>query len=171
MNANLFARLAPALDRDRPVLHWQGATLSGRALARRAGQMAAHLAALGLGPGDRVAVQVEKAPDTVALYLGALRLGAIYLPLNTAYTLSELDYFLGDAEPRVVVCDPARAADIAPLARRIGAAVTTLDPRGGTLAKGPTPPRRSTPSPKTHPTTSPRSSTPPAPPAGRRARC
>jgi malonyl-CoA/methylmalonyl-CoA synthetase len=136
MNANLFARLAPALNRDRPVLHWQGATLAGRALARRAGQMAAHLAALGLGPGDRVAVQVEKAPDTVALYLGALRLGAIYLPLNTAYTLSELDYFLGDAEPRVVVCDPARAADIAPLARRIGAAVTTLDPRGGTLAQG-----------------------------------
>jgi malonyl-CoA/methylmalonyl-CoA synthetase len=137
MNANLFARVKPVLARDpaRPVLTWQGRPVAAGALLDRASRMAAHLAAMSVKPGDRVAVQVEKSPETVALYLGALQAGAIYLPLNTGYTLSELDYFLGDAEPAAMICDPASEAGLAPLAARSGAAVATLDAEGrGSLA-------------------------------------
>ncbi len=62
-------------------------------------------------PGDRIAVQVEKSAENVALYLASLRAGFVYLPLNTAYTPDEVSYFLADAEPAVFVCDPARASD------------------------------------------------------------
>ncbi len=64
----------------------------------------------GVKPGDRVAVQVEKSPEALILYLACLRAGAGYLPLNTAYTESELDYFLRDAEPAVFVCRPENGA-------------------------------------------------------------
>ncbi|MDX3808405.1 MAG: AMP-binding protein, partial [Bosea sp. (in: a-proteobacteria)] len=57
------------------------------------------LVALGVKPGDRVAVQVEKSIEALMLYLGTVRAGAIFLPLNTAYTPAEIEYFLGDAEP------------------------------------------------------------------------
>ena len=60
-------------------------------------------------PGDRVAVQVEKSVGNVCLYLAVLQVGAVYVPLNTGYTAAELAYFLADAEPKVVVCDPAGA--------------------------------------------------------------
>ena len=60
-------------------------------------------------PGDRVAVQIEKSVEALVLYLATVRAGAVYLPLNTAYTLHELEYFLGDAEPSLVVCDPSQA--------------------------------------------------------------
>ena len=67
----------------------------------------------GVVPGDRVAVQVEKSADAIMLYLACLRAGAVYLPLNTGYTLAELEYFIGDAEPRVVVCAPEKQAALA----------------------------------------------------------
>src|SRR3546814_2739115 len=65
------------------------------------------------------------------LYIACLRAGAVYLPLNTAYTLAELEYFIGDAEPRLVVCSPAAQEALAPVASRYGARVETLDDRGG----------------------------------------
>jgi len=71
-------------------------------------RLAGALGDLGVAPGDRVAVQVEKSPEAIALYLATLQVGAIYLPLNTAYTGAELDYFIGDATPRLFVCDPAQ---------------------------------------------------------------
>ncbi len=64
------------------------------------------LKASGVKPGDRVAGQVEKSPEALFLVLACLRAGAAYLPLNTAYTEAELDYFLRDAEPSVFVCRP-----------------------------------------------------------------
>lgn len=139
MNANLFARLRPALAADpaRPVMNWRGSWITAGEILDRAGRIAAHLRDLGLEPGDRIAVQVEKSPENVALYLGALQAGAIYLPLNTGYTLSELDYFIGDAEPRVIVCDPAKEPGLAPIAEQAGARLTTLDAEGrGRLADG-----------------------------------
>lgn len=97
-----------------------------------AGQFANALAALGVVPGDRVAVQVEKSAEAVVLYLACLRAGAVYLPLNTAYTLAEMEYFIGDAGPRVVVCDPGRFAELAPVADRLGVkSVETLRSDGG----------------------------------------
>ncbi|MER9402796.1 malonyl-CoA synthase [Mesorhizobium caraganae] len=101
----------------------------GDMLARSA-QLAQALKHLGVEPGDRVAVQVEKSPECIFLYLACLRAGAVFLPLNTAYTLTELGYFFGDAEPRLVVCDPARAGDIAPPAKTSGAVTATLDSNG-----------------------------------------
>jgi malonyl-CoA/methylmalonyl-CoA synthetase len=73
-----------------------------------AAQYAGALARAGAKPGDRIAVQVEKSAENVALYLASLRGGFVYLPLNTAYTDAELAYFVEDAAPAVFVCDPAR---------------------------------------------------------------
>ncbi|MGX5848685.1 malonate--CoA ligase [Mesorhizobium sp. PL10] len=96
----------------------------------RSAQLAQALKHFGVRPGDRVAVQVEKSPECIFLYLACLRAGAVFLPLNTAYTLTELGYFFGDAEPRLVVCDTARAGDIAPLAQASGAVAVTLGSNG-----------------------------------------
>ena len=94
-------------------------------------RLAQRLVDFGVGPGDRVAVQVEKSPEALMLYVACLRAGAIYLPLNTGYTLAELDYFIGDAEPKLVVAAPKAEAGIAPLAARHGGRVETLDDHGG----------------------------------------
>ncbi|GMB81923.1 malonyl-CoA synthase [Shinella zoogloeoides] len=97
-------------------------------MIRLSGQLAHALARLGVTPGDRVAVQVEKSPEALMLYLACLRAGAIYLPLNTAYTLAELGYFLGDATPALVVVDPKVRDSVAEIA---GGVVETLDATGG----------------------------------------
>jgi malonyl-CoA/methylmalonyl-CoA synthetase len=103
-------------------------TVSFGALFAGAERMAAALVQSGLRPGDRVAAQVEKTIQAIQLYLGTVMAGGVFLPLNTAYTPAEVAYFLGDATPAVVVCDPARQKDIAPLS---GAApVLTLDAGG-----------------------------------------
>jgi len=81
---------------------------------------------LGVEPGDRVAVQVEKSIEAIMLYLGTIRAGAVFLPLNTAYTAAEIEYFVGDAEPRVFVCDPAKADALRPIAAKAGARLETL---------------------------------------------
>ena len=96
-----------------------------------AGQMANVLAAHGVRRGDRVAVQVEKSIEGLALFLACARLGAVLLPLNTAYTVAELDYFIGDAEPALVMCTTARADAIGTLASKHGCqALLTLDADG-----------------------------------------
>jgi len=139
MTANLFTRLRASLLREpgRPALIWQGRAISRGELLQRAGQMAAELAALGVAPGDRVAVQVEKSHENVAVFLAALQAGAVYLPLNVGYTMAELDYFIGDAEPRVMVADPANAAALTPLVEQRGGRLVTLDADGsGTLSAG-----------------------------------
>jgi malonyl-CoA/methylmalonyl-CoA synthetase len=84
-------------------------------------QYAGALAVCGVKPGDRVAAQVEKSPEAIFLYLGAVRAGAVFLPLNTAYTLSEVDYFVGDARPSLLVADPARREGLDDIAKRHGA--------------------------------------------------
>jgi malonyl-CoA/methylmalonyl-CoA synthetase len=84
------------------------------------------LVELGVEPGDRVAVQVEKSIEAIMLYLGAIRAGAVFLPLNTAYTPAEIEYFVGDAEPRVFVCDPAKADMLRPIAAKAGAELESL---------------------------------------------
>jgi len=91
----------------------------GDALALSA-RLAGLLVARGVKPGDRVAVQVEKSWPALALYLAAVRAGAVYLPLNTAYTLNEVEYFLSDAEPTVFVCRPQIEAEARALATRLG---------------------------------------------------
>ncbi len=97
---NLFSQIRSTISSpDKIFLETgAGATISYGDMLARSAQIANVLAARGVKPGDRVAVQVEKTPENLLLYLAALRAGAVYLPLNTAYTLAELDYFIGDAE-------------------------------------------------------------------------
>ncbi|MGX1787333.1 malonate--CoA ligase [Bosea sp. NPDC055332] len=96
-------------------------------------RFATALVALGVKPGDRVAVQVEKSIEALMLYLGTVRAGAIFLPLNTAYTPAEIEYFLGDAEPAVFVCDPAKAEALKPFAEKADAKLETLGVGAGSL--------------------------------------
>jgi malonyl-CoA/methylmalonyl-CoA synthetase len=115
---------------------------SGRQLTYAAtdaavGRMAGALRQLRVDAGDRVTVQVEKSVEAVLLYLACLRLGAIFMPLNTAYTPTELDYFVGDSQPALLVVDPERleAASTIASAQRI-LHVQTLGPNGdGTLSE------------------------------------
>ncbi|SIQ92988.1 malonyl-CoA/methylmalonyl-CoA synthetase [Rhizobium sp. RU35A] len=94
------------------------------------GQLAGAIRRLGVTPGDRIAVQVEKSAEALILYLACLRAGAIYLPLNTAYTLAELDYFIGDAEPRLVVVSQRAREGVLAIAEPRGAIVETLEADG-----------------------------------------
>ncbi len=132
MNANLFDRLVASIaDGNRvAVATPDGGRFSYDEVVALSGRLANALVGCGVKPGDRVAVQVEKSVAALVLYLATVRAGAVYLPLNTAYTLAELDYFIGDAEPALVVCDPARRDGIAGLAAKVGAAVETLDGSG-----------------------------------------
>ena len=103
--AEFRSRYAAALDKPCLIVPGNGVTTYG-ALDELSAKFAAALLAYGLQPGERVVVQVEKSVGNVALYLGVLRAGGVYVPLNTSYTLSELSYFIADAEPRIVVCRP-----------------------------------------------------------------
>lgn len=123
--------VAPLADREDTVLiDAAGAQMSGRALFATAMSLAAALASLGLKPGDRLAVQVEKTPQALALYLAAITAGVVFLPLNTAYTAEEVAYFVSDAEAALLVGDPGKAAALSEVALRHGARFETLDPSG-----------------------------------------
>ena len=112
-----------------------GRRISYADLVAMTGRYANALAGFGVVVGDRVAVQVEKSPEALALYLACVRAGAIFLPLNTAYTAAELKHFLTDAEPRLFVVAPDRAAALATLAAGRGARLETLGTAGdGSLA-------------------------------------
>ena len=108
MADNLFTRILQANpDKARTFIMPQDRTAMSYGDAFEAAARFAHvLARHGVKPGDRVAVQVEKSPEALLLYLACLQLGAIYLPLNTDYTANELGYFAGDAEPSVFVASP-----------------------------------------------------------------
>ncbi|QYZ71787.1 malonate--CoA ligase [Neotabrizicola shimadae] len=133
-NPMFDALFAPLAGRASPLLILaDGRTISGDAFLAMVARFAHALRAEGVGPGDRLAVQVAKSPEAFAVYGAAVALGAVFLPLNTAYTPAEVAYFLGDAEPRVFLCDPARQADLAQVAG--SARVLTLAADGtGTLA-------------------------------------
>lgn len=136
--SNLFDLcLADKAGSDRLALEGPGGRRWSYAdLVAETGRMANALVEAGVEPGDRVAAQVEKSARNMVLYLATLRAGAVFLPLNTAYTLSEVGYFVGDAEPRLIVCDPQARAGVEDLARLSGARVETLDEAGeGSLAE------------------------------------
>src|SRR6201997_5616721 len=132
MNANVFSRLFDELDDSKrlAIETLDGQRISYGELILRAGQLANVLVDRGVKPGDRVAAQTEKSVSGLVLYLAAVRAGAVYLPLNTAYTLNELEYFIADAEPSLVVCDPSKAEGIGAIAAKVGAQVMTLGADG-----------------------------------------
>ena len=154
--SNLYDQLRqnfPA-DRAQTVLETpDGRTMSYAELEAGAGRIARLLVDCGVEPGDRVAAQIEKSPEAILLYLAVLRCGGVYLPLNTAYKGSEVAYFLGDAEPRVLVCDPRSEATLTETASSAGTEVVLtlggdgkgslidrsrdLDPDIGIIARAP----------------------------------
>ena len=120
-NANFYALVEQRFPADLDstcIETTDGLTYSWRDLHHASGRMANWLKSLELPAGARVAVQVEKSPECLMLYLATLRAGLVYLPLNTAYQKSEIEYFLADAQPDLVVCTPARLTEIAPLAKQ-----------------------------------------------------
>ena len=138
MNHNLFAALRAAFPSDlnaTAVETEDGLCYSWRDLDRASAMMANLLTSLKLPRGARVAVQVEKSVEAMMLYLATLRAGLVFLPLNTAYQSAEIEYFVGNAEPSVVVCSGANFGWVSKIAFKAGTAhVFTLnDDRTGTL--------------------------------------
>jgi malonyl-CoA/methylmalonyl-CoA synthetase len=128
-NPMFDALFAPLAGRsDALLLLADGTQISGQAFVAMVAQQAHALRSLGVQPGDRVAVQVAKSPAALATYGACVAIGAVYLPLNTAYTAAEIGYFLSDATPRVFICDPATVVPE-------GSQVLTMDANGqGSLA-------------------------------------
>ncbi|HEY3777866.1 MAG TPA: malonyl-CoA synthase [Rhizomicrobium sp.] len=129
-NESLFTSLlAGRPDAERVFLYLPaGKTLSYADMLVCTARFARGLWQIGVRPGDRVAAQVEKGADALFFYLACLRAGAVYLPLNPAYTPAETEYFLRDAEPSCVVAAPGKRLALEPL--RNGAKLLTLAPDG-----------------------------------------
>ena len=143
-NANLFAALRAALPEDldacaiecaEPLADGSTACYSWRDLDRGTAMLANLLASLDLPAGSRIAVQTEKSVETLMLYLAVLRAGYVYLPLNTAYQASELEYFIANAEPAVVVCSGRQFGWVSKLAFVAGTqyVFTLNEDRSGSL--------------------------------------
>jgi malonyl-CoA/methylmalonyl-CoA synthetase len=130
---SLFARHAGAAT---PFLILPcGTAISHADFLDRAARLAGALGSFGVVPGDRVAAQIPKSADALALYAACVMAGAVFLPLNTAYTPAELAYFVTDSAARLFVADPAEADSRSPVATTAGAAFATLGAAGdGTLA-------------------------------------
>jgi len=138
-HGNLFSLIATCFPSERTRTFIElpdGRTYSYGDLETVSARFARLLTDLGVIKGDRIAVQVDKSPEAIFLYLACLRAGAAFLPLNTAYTKAEVGYFLRDAEPRVVICRPETENEVADVARAAGTAhVMTLGADGtGTLS-------------------------------------
>lgn len=137
-NANLYALLATGFPDDRAAIAIEtpARSYSWNDIEQLSARFANLLGALDLPAGSRIAVQVEKSPEALMLYLASVRAGLVYLPLNTAYREAEVEYFLTDAEPAVVVCDSKNQEWISRLAEKTGTPhVYTLDADGdGSLA-------------------------------------
>ena len=141
-NSNLFAALRAAFPADLDGTAIETADSAGgplfyswRDLERGTAMIANLLVSLDLPAGARVAVQTEKSVEALMLYLAVLRAGYVYLPLNTAYQAAEIEYFIGNAEPSVVVCTPKNFGWVSKIAFRAGTRnVFTLgDDRHGSL--------------------------------------
>ena len=132
---NLFSRFRPNFTRepDAELL----ATADGRSwtwadVDRYSARMASFLSGIGVDRGERVSVQVHKSPENLCLYLACLRGGFVFHPLNMGYKRAELEYFIGNAEPAAVVCDPASEGMLGDIAEAHGVRhVLTLDAAGG----------------------------------------
>jgi malonyl-CoA/methylmalonyl-CoA synthetase len=137
MNGNLFSTIERRIDTSRPFLIAEtGTVFSYGDMAAASGRYANALVSLGVKAEDRVAVQTGKHVDSVWLYLACLRLGAVYLPLNPAYTPAEVAYFVADAEPALIVCESVAALALHAGLGKKPPRIETLDATGaGSLQK------------------------------------
>jgi malonyl-CoA/methylmalonyl-CoA synthetase len=137
-NHNLFCALRAAFPADLNAVAVEtddGLQYSWQDLDRATAMVANLLASLELPEGSRIAVQVEKSVEAMVLYLATLRAGCVFLPLNTAYQSAEIDYFIGNAEPAVVVCSSANFGWVSKIAFKAGTrhVFTLNDDRTGSL--------------------------------------
>ncbi|WP_172297421.1 malonyl-CoA synthase [Pseudoruegeria sp. HB172150] len=107
-----------------------GRTVTHDAFQRQAARYAHVMSAAGLNPGDRLAVQIAKSPENLAVYAACVQSGIIFLPLNTAYTPAEVEYFVSNSGAKLVLCDSSAEALLAPIAATNDAALMTLDANG-----------------------------------------
>jgi malonyl-CoA/methylmalonyl-CoA synthetase len=103
-----------------------GQTITYNDMLEQTARLANVLVNVGVKAGDRVAVQVEKSPEALIFYLACVRAGAVYLPLNMGYTSAEIEYFINDAKPALLVVDPSKSELLSPFAKAIGARIETL---------------------------------------------
>ena len=141
VNSNLYEAFRACFPADMNAVLLQtgdGETYSYAKLEADSARLANNLFQLGGRPGDRVTVQVEKSPDVLCLYLACLRAGLVYHPLNSAYQRSELEFFLGDAQPRIVVCSGAAKPLFEALSEGAGVehVLTLNDDHSGSLLDG-----------------------------------
>lgn len=135
-NQNFYVTIESRLPRDLSgtcLETGDGVAYSWRDLHHGSARLAGWFASLGLPRGERVLVQVDKSPEALMLYLASLRAGLAFVPLNTAYQRAELEYFIANAQPAVIVCTPARAAEIGAIAKSSRHLMTLGDKREGTL--------------------------------------
>ena len=127
MNMLFDALVAPLeMRRDAVLIRPDDSEVTGEQLFALSGQIANVLRKAGVEPGHRVAMQCEKSIEALALYLACLRVGSLFLPLNTAYMPAEMDYFVGDAEPTIVVSSIQAADQLAPICANHNATLFTL---------------------------------------------
>jgi malonyl-CoA/methylmalonyl-CoA synthetase len=134
-NHNMYSLIEDRVSKagaDPAFVMPDGAAVTYAQLGVEVGRMANALAATGVGPGDRVTVQVEKSFPNAVLYLACLKAGAVFNPLNSGYTSAELDYFLGDAQPSLLVCQRSSLAMLSPIAERHAVGSTLLLEPDGT---------------------------------------
>ncbi|UYP69317.1 malonyl-CoA synthase [Thalassobacter stenotrophicus] len=125
------ALFAPHEGKTTPFLKLSdGTTVSHNAFLQEVDRTANALVSLGVAPGDRVAVHVIKSRQALALYAACVKSGAVFLPLNTAYTPRELEYFVGDSGAALFVCDPSEETELRDIAAQTGAQLKTLGANG-----------------------------------------
>ena len=112
------------------LLLGDGTQITYDAFLRMAARYANLIVALGAQPGDRLAAQVDKSPQALAVYAACVQAGVVFLPLNTAYTASELSYFVTNSGARILLCDGRKAEALAPVAEEAGARLETLNGDG-----------------------------------------
>ncbi len=128
MSGSLYATLLGSVaGSDAPLVEWKGREYSYGAVKQTAGRFATALRELGVEPGDRVAIQIEKCPEFLFIYLATLQLGAALLPLNTGYQTEEVQYFLSDAEPKVCVVPTAPEPELRAAVHGLDIVISALD--------------------------------------------
>ena len=128
---------APHATSDKVFLYTATGEITFASFTALTNRLAHCLCQHGLTPGDRVAVQAEKSVTQLALYAATVKAGGVYLPLNTGYTPHEVDYFITDAKPAIVITSDAAEAAVAPSAGAVGAVLLTLNANeSGSLTAG-----------------------------------
>ena len=130
-NCLFDALFAPHTNSDKTLLILKdGTNISCKSLLTRSARFAHVLRSFDITPGERIAVQINKSPDALALYAAAIQTGAVFLPLNTAYEAQEIAYFLQDSGARLLICDPDKETDLSPIAAASSIHLLTMSGTG-----------------------------------------